>query len=859
MNDLYLTNLSRKQINILKNAYQESFKIDKFKSLVVELLKRSIKQIYRGYDLDYDDVKYRWPDYARRDRLLATFLSKVFHSDNNLIEFRPMPDRNDLEFCANGIDGESGCYVIYAPENKYLTPALAREYHVNYFGEAEQSYEAHSKKYNVSLLQMHTRVRERWLTHYCLKIPIAIIGTQAELTEFNSNSKWLKGNRINNYSYPPKFRYVLEGEFRPLLIYEAFYAAGQFIESMGFEVDILKSQSLEALSDDDKIFVQAMMIFWDSLKNYTKKEAITRFHDLFNQFTKTEYRGYSGFKPTDLASMKHVMIDEFQDISPEIVNWIRSTFKAIKASGMQASLMCVGDDWQSVYSWRGSSPEFSLKYEDTFNSETPHKINMTTNYRCYQDLIDTAESAILAIDKDNRSIKKGIAAKNHFKISDFLSQKKDPAKLYHSLIKTGLIIPDGKKPSNFTQYLRAINYLLDKNDLHNELMLKINTYKIDLDPTVHVVIEIYYSPQHNDSHLDIILKNRKSIELAFPAESPTTPEISVNQSLIMTSEMDDWAIKSKIDEILSIADIIQYDENKPLLLILTRTLRQQDQIKEHLKTYLKKHPSRVKILGTYILNSLAFFFIISLMILNKPSFAETSARGIKANASSVSLLEGIKINDYAGKVNGALTLCNSGNLGFSQIGNSFNDIHIHKISRGDNRSGCCSTQWSIGNFGFKWIFMNSDIHGGRNIICGRFAEVLNFNRYAFIPISPHGYVFFINFREYISPQFLFGSDLRFFNQFPSRIPKESSKDSESNSYSGQPTSEPDHPPFGRRGPASLLIFISGFYLNDRGFSYIYYKRKALGASLVFAGTLLIISSLTLWMCIGIPATWGWWI
>jgi len=601
MNDLYLTNLSREQKNILYEAYHESFKMVEFKRLIVALLIRSTKKIYRGYDLDYEDVKNKWGTFAKRDRSLASFLSNIFNCDNNLTKFLPMPERTDLEFYANGLNKELGCYVIYAPENKYLNHNLARDYHINYCGGTEKSYQARVKENKVSLLQMHTRVRERWLTHYCLKVPIAIIGSRIELYEFNNNSKWLKGYRNNSYSSPPKFRYVLEGELRPLLIYEAFYAAGQFIESMGFEVEILEEQSLDDLSDDDKIFVQAMIIFWDSLNKYLKRESITRFHDLFNQFSKNDlsYRGYRDFRKTDLASMKHIMIDEFQDISPEIVRWIQSTLKAVISLEMPASLMCVGDDWQSVYSWRGSSPKFSLQYEDSFqSSEIATKVNMTTNYRCYQDLIDTAESAILTIDEKNRSSKKGISAKNHFKISDFLSQKKDPAKLYHALKKTGLIIPDRKEPASFIQYLRDINSLINRNDLYDDLMLKMVDYKRDSDVSAKEIIQVFHSPQQNDSCLDRIFDNRKSIELAFPSESPKTPEWSGYQSLTITSEMDDGVIKRKIDEIIDIADRIlsDNDENKPLLLILTRTLRQQYPIREHLKSYQKKHPSRVKIL-----------------------------------------------------------------------------------------------------------------------------------------------------------------------------------------------------------------------------------------------------------------------
>jgi superfamily I DNA/RNA helicase len=69
------------------------------------------------------------------------------------------------------------------------------------------------------------------------------------------------------------------------------------------------------------------------------------------------------------------MIDEFQDVSPQIVSWIRASLAEIRSRGpamhvgrgaQRSSLLCVGDDWQSIYGWRGSSPSYFMEFNKEF-------------------------------------------------------------------------------------------------------------------------------------------------------------------------------------------------------------------------------------------------------------------------------------------------------------------------------------------------------------------------------------------------------------------------------------------------------------------------------------------------------------
>jgi superfamily I DNA/RNA helicase len=96
--------------------------------------------------------------------------------------------------------------------------------------------------------------------------------------------------------------------------------------------------------------------------------------------------------------MKHIIIDEFQDISPDVVKWIRGVLKANTRLGIKGSILTVGDDAQSIYSWKGSTPEFLSDYKYHFNSESITELKLRHNFRSSESVIRIAESALQFAD-----------------------------------------------------------------------------------------------------------------------------------------------------------------------------------------------------------------------------------------------------------------------------------------------------------------------------------------------------------------------------------------------------------------------------------------------------------------------------
>lgn len=87
-----------------------------------------------------------------------------------------------------------------------------------------------------------------------------------------------------------------------------------------------------------------------------------------------------------------IYIDEFQDISP--IQYL--IVDELLRLNPECRLFCVGDLDQSIYSFRGSSPEFLYKFEDYFGKEgkTISEIYFTKNRRSCSDVIDIGNKII---------------------------------------------------------------------------------------------------------------------------------------------------------------------------------------------------------------------------------------------------------------------------------------------------------------------------------------------------------------------------------------------------------------------------------------------------------------------------------
>ena len=90
---------------------------------------------------------------------------------------------------------------------------------------------------------------------------------------------------------------------------------------------------------------------------------------------------------------KHLLIDEYQDINKGQFTLIR-----LLSTNQTEGLFVVGDDDQSIYSWRGGDPSFIRKFKKHFGKKA--KIQpLLTSYRCHSNILEPALSIVDKYDK----------------------------------------------------------------------------------------------------------------------------------------------------------------------------------------------------------------------------------------------------------------------------------------------------------------------------------------------------------------------------------------------------------------------------------------------------------------------------
>lgn len=132
----------------------------------------------------------------------------------------------------------------------------------------------------------------------------------------------------------------------------------------------------------------------DELENvhaaYAKKKRETNsvdFDDML-QLTVDLFRDQPNILETYRRRFGHVLVDEYQD-----TNSVQSELIDLLAGG-ENSLMAVGDDAQSIYSWRGAEVDHILNFENRYPDAVVHTIE--TNYRSVPEILDLSNAAISA-------------------------------------------------------------------------------------------------------------------------------------------------------------------------------------------------------------------------------------------------------------------------------------------------------------------------------------------------------------------------------------------------------------------------------------------------------------------------------
>ena len=185
-----------------------------------------------------------------------------------------------------------------------------------------------------------------------------------------------------------------------------------------------------------KLFLEIVKEVYDFYESSLQKEKLIDFNDMINNATDIVRSGNLSF------SYKYIIIDEYQDASI-------SRFRLIKEIReiTNAKVMCVGDDWQSIYRFTGADLNLFSDFEKHFGYSELLKIEKT--HRNSQQLIDVASKFVM---QNPKQIKKDLYS--------HLSHL-EPIKIYSYTHKSTLI----------DSLITIIEEIVDKDGPEAEIML----------------------------------------------------------------------------------------------------------------------------------------------------------------------------------------------------------------------------------------------------------------------------------------------------------------------------------------------------------------------------------------------------
>jgi superfamily I DNA/RNA helicase len=139
----------------------------------------------------------------------------------------------------------------------------------------------------------------------------------------------------------------------------------------------------------------------DKYIQYCTNKSYLDFNDLISRSTSL-FQNYSDISNKYKSKYQYILVDEFQDVNNLQVDLIKLLLTE------QTQLFCVGDDWQSIYGFRGSNVSYIIDFENHFPNSKVVKLNL--NYRSTQNIVGASNEVIshnkFKVEKDIQASKK---------------------------------------------------------------------------------------------------------------------------------------------------------------------------------------------------------------------------------------------------------------------------------------------------------------------------------------------------------------------------------------------------------------------------------------------------------------------
>lgn len=185
----------------------------------------------------------------------------------------------------------------------------------------------------------------------------------------------------------------------------------------------------------------SLAVIMKKYEEHLEKEGLYDFNDMIEEAI-TALKTDTGFRLTLSERFQFILLDEFQDTNP-------SQFEIIKllTDYEKPCIMAVGDDDQAIYEFQGANASNLKIFKDHYDAKV---INLVTNYRSTQDILDFSKQIIDQVDdsfaKTEKNIEKNLTAffkdkKGSIERHEFLSSNNEYywiSEKISALVKSGV-------------------------------------------------------------------------------------------------------------------------------------------------------------------------------------------------------------------------------------------------------------------------------------------------------------------------------------------------------------------------------------------------------------------------------------
>ena len=132
-------------------------------------------------------------------------------------------------------------------------------------------------------------------------------------------------------------------------------------------------------------FYELALPIVNAYKVYCVNKSYLDFNDLISTSISL-FRNHEDIANKYKSKYQYILVDEFQDVNNLQVELIKLLLTD------KTQLFCVGDDWQSIYGFRGSNVGYIVDFEKHFPGSKVVKLNL--NYRSTQNIVGASNEVI---------------------------------------------------------------------------------------------------------------------------------------------------------------------------------------------------------------------------------------------------------------------------------------------------------------------------------------------------------------------------------------------------------------------------------------------------------------------------------